>query len=76
MENLYRPVSGAAAALAGWFAPIVPLVACVQRRGEVFVGKVGMVAGEQPFEERVAPDDERQQRYLSEITRYNLTHID
>ena len=22
------------------------------------------------------PDDERQQRYLSEITRYNLTHID
>ena len=29
MENLYRPVSGAAAALAGWFAPIVPLVACV-----------------------------------------------
>ena len=25
----YRPVSGAAAALAGWFAPIVPLVACV-----------------------------------------------
>ena len=29
MENLYRSVSGAAAALAGWFAPIVPLVACV-----------------------------------------------
>ena len=25
-----------------------------QRRGEVFVGEVGMVAGEQPFEERVA----------------------
>lgn len=29
MENLYRPISGAAAALAGWFAPIVPLVVCV-----------------------------------------------
>lgn len=29
MENLYRFVSGAAAALAGWFAPVAPLVACV-----------------------------------------------